>query len=347
MFNKFETNSTCNLDDNNDSSYWIFYTLIAFLMMAYALMRFAERSNRINYEHRITRIIAGFIQLTMRAFHTNQEPLAIPNNSKALLTLVPHRTGWEAVAVAAHMEGNAPQFLATDGFNKIPGVKGFLSMFKTIPVKANPTKKTEDDTTNVKGQIVATKETANSDVLDSAAKALENNGCVALFPQGNFAYIGKDAPMIYSGAAKLALRTKTPIHVIRLDGFWSLNNPFIPLFVRNNIYYRAFLSGLHMNNVKPIVCHVIDFHLKEDKGGFEKEEDIINEINAQLYAFARHTEELTPRKINKIKEEIANGDHRKIWTNKVDQYKTEKTLKGLKEEQGKLEEQISSTYQLK
>ena len=85
----------------------------------------------------------------------------------------------------------------------------FLNMFKIIPIKAKATK-------GENGQ------SANSDALDKASEILNHNGCIALFPQGNFARLNQEPPRVYPGAAKLAVKHKLPIHVLRLDGFWSL-----------------------------------------------------------------------------------------------------------------------------
>lgn len=329
--NEFEPD---DLDSNSQLfPFWIFITFTSFFMLAYTLTRYAERSNRLDYEDRLTRIMAGFLQLFVRALHTNNnDTLEIPAEGATIIAAGPHRTSLEALVLGAKMEGRPPRFFATDNYNRIPLVERFLKSVKTIPVKSHASK-------------AGSNHSANSDALETATEALRENGRVALFPQGNFSYIDKEPPIIYSGAAKLAIKTGTPIHVIRLDGFWSLKNPFIPQFVRNNVYYRAFLSGFHLNNVTTTLCAVIDFHLQPENKELPEDEKI-SEINAQMYAFFRHTRELTPEHIENIKEEIAAGTHKAIWEKRFSKYCTEKQLKCLEEEYRELEQASSQTLGL-
>lgn len=225
-----------------------------------------------------------------------------------------------------------PQFFATTAYNFIPGVPSLMKMFKVIPVEANA----------IKGN---NGRSANAGALEQASKVLSENGCVALFPQGNFARIGQEPPRVYSGAAKLALENKVPIHVIRLDGFWCLQNPLIPLFIRNNAYYRAFFSAFHLNNIRATVCCEIDFHLK-DENKLLSDEEKIEEICAQLYAYYRHTQELTEKQIGDIKTEVKNGLHLTIWKKKVELDETEKKLLNLKKERTELEQPTLTSMRL-
>ena len=204
-------------------------------------------------------------------------------------------------------------------------------MFKTIPVKPSTT-------------IPGASRSDNSSVLETAAKVIKENGRVALFPQGNFAKLGKEPPIIYPGAARLAIQTKTPIHVIRLDGFWCIQNPLLPQSLRNNAYYRAFFSIFHPNNITTTLCSVIDFHLLPANQELSDDEKI-NEINAQLYAFFRHTGELTPRQIADIKQDIAAGKHRAIWKNRFERHSLEKELRKKDIELQALEENTLLPFQ--
>ena len=305
---------------------WIFYTFTAFLMMAYMLVRYAEKSNRLEFEDRLTNIIAGFLTLIVKTFHSKDETLALPAEEPALLALGPHRTGWEGVAVATKMEGKPPRFLATTSYNKYPGVASFMKRVKVLPVEFLPPEK------RVKGK-------ANSNAEEMAIAALKDKSRVALFPQGNFHYLNSEAPMIYPGVARMAIKSQTPIHVIRLDGVWSIHNQYIPQFIRNHAIYRAFFSSMHMNNLSANLCRIIDFHVQPEAEEM-KEADIIREISAQLYAYFKHEQELTPEQIANIEHEISSGQHLVIWDNKYGQYTTDKKLKALKEE-GKLLESES------
>lgn len=323
-----------NHDDSVSSTYTLLFLLTGLAVATYAIARFAESNNQLNYENRFARIIAGLLLLMTRMMHTKGGDLEITNaaTENKLIAVGPHRTGWEAVVVASKMKGTPPQFFATTAFNAVPGVSSFLKMFKAIPVEATATKSDSG-------------RSANAGALEHASKALSEHGCVALFPQGNFARLGQEPPRVYAGAARLALMNKTPIHVLRLDGFWSLQNPLIPVLVRNSAYYRAFLSWFHMNNVRTTLCCVIDFHLKPGSEGLNEEEKI-EEICAQLYAYYRHTQELTTEQIDTIKEEISNKTHLLIWNNKVKQDDLGKQLANLKKEGAKLEESTLASMKL-
>ena len=260
----------------------------------------------------------------MNMLHTRGGDLEIIDTENMLIAIGPHRTSWEAFVVTSKIKGTPPRFFATDSFNSVPGVSSFMKMFKAIPVEANPTKGDNGRSSNVSA-------------LEQASKTLSEKGCVALFPQGNFAKLGEEPPRVYAGAAKLALMNKVPIHVIRLDGFWCLQNVLIPQFIRNSAYYRAFLSGLHMNNVRTTLCCEIDFHLKPENAHLSDKEKT-EEICAQLYAYYRHTQELTVEQIGAIKTEISKKTHLLIWNNKVKQDNLGKQLLNAKKEGAELEE---------
>lgn len=318
----------CDLEPESSSSFLqtiLLVTGLAFLLLA--LLRFLESRNRFNYESRTARIIAGLITVTSRVAHSNSPDLDVPTE-KALLAVGPHRTSLDAFVVASKLRGpTPPQYLATDAFNALPGIGpkigSFLKMFKAISVPAN----------GVKGDG----RSAAASSLELGSKALDEKGCVVLFPQGNFSKIGQDPHKVYPGAAKLAIANGIPIHVIRLDNFWCLKNSLIPLSVRNSQAYRAFFSLLHMNNVQAKLCCVIDFHLNPENAHL-KEEEIIDEICAQLYAYFRHTRDLTPKQVDSIKVEIGEKRHHLIWKNKVEQDATGKQLIELKKAGAKLEE---------
>jgi 1-acyl-sn-glycerol-3-phosphate acyltransferase len=293
-------------------------------MAMYALARWAESNNQLHYESRSARIIAGFLKLMVNILHTKESLLDITNVNGALITAGPHRTGWEAVVLASKIKGAPPQFFATDYFNFVPGVSSFMNMFKIITTQSKAKK-------NENGQ------SANALALDTASNALREKGCVALFPQGTFSRLEQEPPRVYDGAAKLAVSNKIAIQVVRLDGYWCLQNPLIPLFVRNNAYYRAFFSGLHRNNIRATLCCVIDFHLKPENEHLTDKQKV-EEISAQLYAYYRHTKDLTIEDIETIKTEISNQSHLGIWRNKVDQYTNKKALEKLIAEAHQLEE---------
>ena len=311
--------------DSEQPIYNALLMLTIFTLTAYGLARLAESNNQLEYENRSANIIAGFLKLLMRAFHTTEGDLEITTNTGShLITMGPHRTGWEAIVLASKIKGTPPQFFTTDAFNALPGVSSFLNMFKVITVEANA-KKGNDG------------RSANARALDKASTALKENGCVALFPQGNFSKLGQEPPRVYAGAAKLAVTNNVPIHVVRLDGYWCLQNPLIPVFVRNHLLYRSFFSGFHLNNVRSTLCCVIDFHLNSEHDNLSEEQKI-EEISARLYAYYRHTQELTIEEIDAIKTEISAETHLSIWRNKVEQDSLQKNLLQLKEEAQQLEE---------
>ena len=303
--------------EETQSAYNTLFLLTGVALSMIALAKFLESQNQLHFENRSTRIITGFLTLIMR-MHTKSGDLEIINtpDEGKLIAVGPHRTGWEAVVLASKIRGTPPRFFATDMFNVIPGMATLMNRFKVIPIEAKSKSSSE--------------KTANAQALEKASQALQEHGCVALFPQGGFSKMGEEPRRVYDGAAKLALMNNIAIHVIRLDGYWCLTNPLIPLFIRNNTYYRAFLSSFHMNNVRVTPCGVIDCHLKPEHKDLTDEQKI-EEINARLYAYYRHTEELTVEQIHEIDSEILENKHLPIWREKVEQDKQQKALK-LKDE---------------
>ena len=306
----------CQFDSNfgrEPSAYNALLILAGAAVATYGLARFFESNNTLAFDSRPTRILCGLIKVILEVFHTRSDDLTIINadGEAKLMTVGPHRTGWEAMVLAAKIKGTPPRFFATDSFNAIPGVASFMTRFNVITIEAL-----------AKGQPG---KTANSRALDKASQALQEHGCVALFPQGGFSKIGEEPRRVYDGAAKLAIRNNTPIHVVRLDGYWSLENPIIPVFMRNNRYYRAFLSAFHLNNVRATACGVIDLHLKPDNQGLTDEQKI-EEINARLYAYYRCTEELSVEQIHSIDADISEGKHIPVWKAKVEHDQQEKAL---------------------
>jgi len=312
---------------SNEDSFLGPYNL-ALLLVAIAtliyLIRRAESRNRLHYDSRFSRILSGFIRMSVNTWHTKEDDVEITDTEGKILAIGPHRTGIvDASVVTSKMKGTPPSFLVTDAYNHIPGVSSIIRLLKGIPVKAIKDPKSSGD-----------------GVLEQAGKVLDENGCVAIFPQGNFAKLGQEPPRIYEGAARLALSRRAPIHVIRLDGFWSIDNPLLPVFIRNNSYYRSMLSALHMNSVRVTKCDVIDFHLKNE-GDQNDEKKIINEICAELYAYFRHTNELTARQIPVVKREISDKTHLTIWASKVEQGVLKKQLDAAAKEEVRLSEPTS------
>ena len=316
-----------NFEISSDNIWFILTAGIA-IASAFALIKLEKSSKRLNYDTVLACKIAGFLNIWMNVFHNAKDDINIINEGSKIIVAGPHRTSLDGLTVASKIKGTPPQFFVTDQFDAIPGMKSFLAMFKMIPIKAVVTK-------GENGQ------SGNASALDEASKVLDNNGCVALFPQGNFAKINQDPPKIYSGAAKLAIKHKLPIQVLRLDGFWSLQNPLIPLVIRNDKYYRAFFSLFHPNKIRTTVCCEIDFHLKPENEHLTDDEKI-EEINAQMYAYYRQTNELSVEQIDDIKTIISNKKHHGIWNNKVKQDSLQKSLLKLKEECLQLESEVSS-----
>lgn len=313
-------------DNSTSSAYNLLFLLAGIAAMTYALARFAESQNTLNYEHRLTRIVAGSIMFFVNLLHTQKGDVALPDGKKKVFALGPHRTGWEAAVFATKMKGEPPRFFGTTAYDVVPGVHSFMEMFKRIPIIPSP------DKHKMKGA-------ANEAALELAYKVIQEEGCVALFPQGNFARIGEDPPRIYTGAAKIALHEKVPLHVIRLDGFRCIENTWLPLFIRNYAYYRAMLSFFSINNIRITMCTEIDFHLRPENAQLSDDEKI-TEICAQLYAYYRQTKELSTEEIKAIKEQINDNKHHQFWQNKINQEDVKKKLIELKDEEVKLEQSL-------
>ncbi|MDF1684097.1 MAG: 1-acyl-sn-glycerol-3-phosphate acyltransferase [Legionellaceae bacterium] len=283
---------------DRDSSYDALLALAGVTLATLAMARFLESQDRLGYDKRVARIISGFLHLTMRLWHTTGPDVEITSEQGCLIALGPHRASLDAFAFASKIKLNGvtpPQFFSTDIFNAIPGMSSFLDMFNVIVIKAKSTK-------NEQGR------SANAEALDEASKVLQNHGCVAIFPQGNFSRIGQKPPRIYNGTANLAVTNEMPIHAIRLDGFWSLNNPMIPVAIRNNTFYRAFFALFHLNSVRVNLCDVIDVHLQSEHQNSSHEEKV-EAINARLYACYRQTEELSPENIERLQATLSDNVH--------------------------------------
>jgi 1-acyl-sn-glycerol-3-phosphate acyltransferase len=315
------------LDDNLASNaYNLLFLLTGLVVATYAIARFAESHNHLNYDNRFARILAGGFLFIINTLHTSNGDMQIPNDAK-LIAVGPHRTGWEGGVVAAKMQDSPPHFFATTAYNSVPGIAFLLKTLKTIPIEAKA----------IKG---VTGKSAHEGAFEEASKVLKGNGCVALFPQGNMAKIDQDPPRVYPGAAKLAIQNKIPLHVIRLDGFWCLENSFIPQLIRNNSYYRAIFSFFSVNNIRTTLCGVIDFHLKPENEKLS-DNDKIEEMCAQMYAYYRQTKELTAEEIDGIKNQISNKTHNRFWNNKMEQEGLKKELLNLKTEEIKLEQSLA------
>jgi hypothetical protein len=257
------------------------------------ILKLLEAQTDLTYEDATARKMAGFLTILMRLFH------AKPGNSKiagGLVAVGPHRTGLDGiVAATTMMQDKPPRFFVTTAFNAIPGMKAFLTMFEVIPVDF--TKKKQG------GQ------SANARALEEASKILQDKGCVVLFPQGDFAKLTQPTPpIIHAGIATLAVENNIPIEVLRLDGFWSLRNPLIPLGIRESRLYRAIGAMFHVNKIETTHCCTIDFHLKSENADLSKE-DKIERIRAILYAYYEETADLKPEDIQSITRSITDGNH--------------------------------------
>ncbi|WP_262337509.1 lysophospholipid acyltransferase family protein [Legionella genomosp. 1] len=322
-------------NDESDSGASTYTMLVLFASFSVGMLalaaKYAESNNRLNYESRLARIIAGALVFIINMWHTKADDLTINNTEKDLIAIGPHCTSVEALVVASKMKGNPPQFLATTNFNSIPGIASTLKMFKTIPVEGDKAKASDG-------------RSANFAALERASQALNENGCVVLFPQGNFRLLGKEPPMIYSGAAKLAIEHKIPVKVLGLSGIWCVNNSLLPVWLRDNKIYRALFSLIHMNNIKVTECGTIEFHLLEENKDLSEEEKIRG-ICAELYSHFRHFE-ISDKELKVIKKEIADKTHLTIWDTKVRVTSLERQLLSSKKELAQLEEPTAAGMSL-
>lgn len=321
-------------DDNAASAYNLLLFLSALAVTAYTIARYAEYRNHLNYDNRGTRIFIGLLKIIAESLHTKKDDMTITGHAGQIIAIGPHRTGLvDGIVVASKMKGVAPHVFATDAYDSIPGARRALKMLNAITIKASASK-------NTGGR------SANADALVHAGQVLQDKGCVALFPQGNFAKIGQEPYRVYDGAAKLALQNNAAIRVIRLDGFWSIDNPLIPLIIRNNSYYRALGTFFHMNNVRVTECCVIDFHLKPEANGLSLETKI-ERICSEMYAFYRHTGNLTAERIKAIRKknaDVSDKTHLLLWGNKLTRDQLTKKLAETDKERAELE-QSAFTHQ--
>lgn len=299
--------------------YFILITLTSLFTLGITTQQLLERTNRLNYPDRTTRTLAGFIRFFMMLLHTQSAPLALPEEA-ALLAAGPHRTGMDGIALGVRLEGKPPRPWATNLYNRIPGVGRFLNQFGVIFV---------DDVGKAKGHVTV-------DPVTSAVEVVNKGGRFAAFPQGNLCYEGQESHPIFDGMAKVAIQTGKPIYAIRLDGFWSVSTRWIPLSIRNSSLYRLFGTLIVPNNIRPTHCHTIDWHLREENKN-QPEAEKIRQINAVLYAYFRHTGELSPAQIDRIKLEIESGKHLEIWDNRFKRFSLQREQRALERERDTLE----------
>ncbi|MDR3503231.1 MAG: 1-acyl-sn-glycerol-3-phosphate acyltransferase [Legionella sp.] len=324
-----DLNPVNNNDDDFSTNYYLLFTLLVGLATTLYLITKAASQNRLSFKDPTARFIAGVLTLMVNTLHTKRGDLEITNPEGQIIAIGPHRTGLLDAAVASSkITGTPPRFFATDAFNTIPGVAAFMKMFETIPVAAKTTKNNT--------------QSANAGVIDLGCEALSNKGCVALFPQGNFAKLGQDPHPVYAGAAKMALKSKAPIQVIRLDGF-GFEKSLLPAFILNNSVYRAMFSLFSIRNITATRCCVIDFHLQPENENLTDEEKI-EEICAQIYAYFRKSKDLTSKQIDEIGTDISSKKHHLIWGNKKAQEENKKEWVGLKKDEAAFDEPLSLSH---
>ncbi len=307
----------------NETSNYTFFILLTGLALAtaYAIAKLGESDNKIEYKNPTARMLSRVITYIAHLLHTKSGDIEIASKG-ALITAGPHLTALDAFVIATKIKGPPPQFLATDMFDSIPGVAALLDTFEVVRIRAKA--KSQDG------------KSANAKALDEASQILKKEGCIVMFPHGNFAQIDKEAPPIYRGAPTLAVENGVPIEVIRIDGFWCLKNSLLPTWLRNRQEYRAFGALFHMNNIRVTHCCVIDFHLRPENAHMSKA-DLITEISAQLYAYYKYTGDLTPNQIDCIKTEISSKTHLTIWQKRVERDELGKRIGQIKQEEVALE----------
>lgn len=318
-----QLNNSNSEADSGSSAYTLLFLLSGLAVATYSLARYAESQNKLDYDSRLMRIVAGFLLIMTNLLYSKKSDLVISTKNGALVASGPHQLGLvDALALASILDGPPPRFLATTKYNIIPLVESVLNAFKAILV-APPT--TEDNKEK--------KPSANTNLLKDVAQVLKDKGCVALFPQGNFAKIGQEPHRIYDGVANMAIDNDMPVHVVRLDGFWGIHNSLVPLFIRNNPYYRSLISALHMHDIRPTLCCVIDLHLQPENKDLPRREKM-DRICAILYAYYRQSNDLTKDQIKAI--DVTSNQHLLIWQNKLKLVAAQKELVLLKKEETEL-----------
>ena len=350
-------------------SYQYFYTLSVLFISTCVLLRLGEKNCQIKYDSFFARAIAGLLKFYTDKYHTTQSTLDIPTDKPCILVGGPHREGvLDGVVIASKLPKGMPppRVAATTSFNVIPGFESFMNLFHVIPVHTeHPTFSSAmmkfamlidcygaerhkflpsaaaflklwgfaiPEIKKVNGKVV------NPHVLPTAAQTLREGGCYFSFPQGNLAYINQDPHPVYNGAATLAIQENLPIYLVRIDGYWCLTNPYLPLFVKNWSWYRAILSILHPNDAKATLV-IIDAHLKAEAENLSFQEKL-NELNAQMFAYFLHTGDLKTEDMNKIKLEIESGKHREIWAAKMKEQAALKAHKSALEDSREMNKQL-------
>jgi 1-acyl-sn-glycerol-3-phosphate acyltransferase len=258
--------------------------------------------------------------------------MKIPDGAGKIFVVGPHYTGWvDAAVFASKMEGTPPTFLATDLFKRILFVSTLMDMAGVILVPAERTQSKPGQKSEV----------------DLACEVLNKNGNITLFPQGWFSRTGQEPPIVRHGAAQMALKSKKPIYVYRLDGYPSIEKAWLPLFIINNTFYRTFITALYPNNVTVKLCRVIDEHLKPENAHLTDDQrlKLIDKICADIFGSYFVAKTLSPEQYNFIETKIADKTHLTIWATRMKQLGLEKQLKGANApaEQALLEKELKDT----
>lgn len=311
-------------NDNDNSSLTISNLLLlltATAMVIYLIERCGkslEAYNRLDYDRRAARIISGLFRFIVNSLHTKNNDIRLPDGEGKIFVVGPHRTGFvDAAVFASKMQGTPPTFLATDFFNRIPGVSTLLRLTKTIEVPTN----------------TAGLSPGKKNVVQLACEVLDSNGCIVLFPQGSFSRPGQEPPIVRRGAAEIALKSKKPIYIYRLDGFPSIENASLPLFITNNSLYRAFFTAFFPNNVTVRDCGVIDEHLKPENADLTEDQKLklLDKLCADMFGHFFVTKSLTRQQNDLLDTTIADKRHLTIWNNRMKQLSLEKDLKIIKQ----------------
>jgi 1-acyl-sn-glycerol-3-phosphate acyltransferase len=308
-------------------------TNIPFLLMAVGMTiclikaceKFALSQNRLDYDHHATRILSGLFRFIANSLHTKKDDIQI-NGAGKIIVLGPHQTGYvDGSVFASKMVGTPPTFLATDSYNRIPGIGTVMKMAKVIQVPADKSKP------GTKSEI------------DLACEVLDKNGCIVLFPQGEFSMTGQEPPIVKQGAALMALKSKKPISVYRLDGFPSIENKWFPLFITNSRMYRALLTAFYPNNVTVRFCREINEHLKPENADLTDEQkcQLIDKMCAEMFRSFYVTKSLTAKQNDFFNNEIPDTTHHTLWGTTKKQLQLKRALKAVNAEKIRLEHEIN------
>lgn len=159
--------------------------------------RVSKKPDRLPMEHRLVpRFLLALNRLVSRGYHhvDVQTPSVFPKSGPAIL-ISNHISGLDPLLIQSAIPRMAVWMMASE-YYKIPGLKKGFEAIEAIPVDR-------------KGR--------DSTATRAALRALAEGSILGVFPEGRIEKT-RDLLPFQTGVAMMALRTKTPVYPVYIDG---------------------------------------------------------------------------------------------------------------------------------